>query len=70
MANKHWNDPVGMTAADLAEKIGVPKKTNAGIWLTLQKTYELDIAAKAVGTILKKIMPYDAGSSAYPASNG
>jgi len=101
MVTKHWNDPVhpgeiladeleyiGMTASELAGKIGVPKnrlyqiingtrsitadtalrlaaffKTSAGIWMNLQKSYELDVVAKEIGNSLKKITPYDSKTS-------
>jgi addiction module HigA family antidote len=82
-------EAIGMTAATLALRIGVPKNrlyeiinerrsmtadtalrlgvffnTGPNLWMNLQKSYELDIAAQRIGDNLKAIKPFDRNSVA------
>lgn len=45
--------------ADKALRLGKFFGTGPGIWLNLQKAYELDVASKQIGSALKDIATYD-----------
>jgi len=82
-------EAIGMTAATLAIRIGVPKNrlyeiinerrgmtadtalrlgvffnTGPSLWMNLQKSYELDVAAQRIRDNLKFIKPFDGNSVA------
>jgi len=52
------NGERGVTA-DTALRLGKFFGTGPRIWLNLQKAYELDVASKQMGEMLKDITPYD-----------
>ncbi len=45
--------------ADTALRLGKFFGTGPRIWLNLQKAYELDVASKQMGEMLKDITPYE-----------
>ena len=50
--------------ADTALRLGkFFGRTGPRIWLNLQKAYELDVASKQMGEMLKDITPYDQGTT-------
>lgn len=50
------NEQTGITA-DTALRLGRALKTTGDFWMNLQNRYDMQIAARAIGSLLNKIKP-------------